>query len=639
MSRPRPSSRRRGKKRGLKTPEERRTAPSRLTLEEQLRFIDAAYARDGQSGLRLFLSNYLWPLLSGFTSLYFLRRSKKGPLGIQYSGIISTPRIKTPTIFQFSLCGREDGRGLQWKKRISGWHCWKSAEPMKKKQRNWNGYLVWRHSGHLRKFLPNVDDKMFQKLLDSWTLRHRDQEKLVEQFVNEYRESHDEPEPTLSEPVTFRSQSFMDFSTEKPFQKHMDFSGRVLIGANFAGTTFKQGATFSKAVFLGYTNFEGAEFTGPTRQLFDGYWFGRSSFHYIANFKLVKFRSQTTFDRTTFHSDAVFQQARFEPPEGDTVPSGAMINLDEVQFNKVADFKNAVFGYNTDFSHTEFRGKAEFNNTKFHNAITFKDVKFLNTTSFRNTSFDKPPKFFNAELHKDTNFGLIDWNSAEQSYQHIWWLGQPSMVLKEISDDAARAWDELALIMSQRERHTDQHTFFRLKMRARRYSAGPRLTSFLNWLYEISADYGWGVSWALFWWVVHMAGGSLILAVAAFTCLSDLQLNGWRTFWNGMLVSFANAHAILGLASKGGYLHGARKELMNACQEADNVFLAFGTIQAVLGPHPAVLSFADPAQPLPPWIIVSCMVEQFRVGPGYAKRCHDVQPASCRQLGVDSGTG
>ena len=38
-------------KAGLRAPKERRSAPSRLTLEEQIRFIDAAYARDGQVGL------------------------------------------------------------------------------------------------------------------------------------------------------------------------------------------------------------------------------------------------------------------------------------------------------------------------------------------------------------------------------------------------------------------------------------------------------------------------------------------------------------------------------------------------------------------------------------------------------------
>ena len=38
------------RKAGLKVPKERRTAPPRLAIEEQFRFIDAAYARDCQSG-------------------------------------------------------------------------------------------------------------------------------------------------------------------------------------------------------------------------------------------------------------------------------------------------------------------------------------------------------------------------------------------------------------------------------------------------------------------------------------------------------------------------------------------------------------------------------------------------------------
>ena len=37
-------------KAGLRAPKEWRTAPSRLTLKEQLRFIDAVYTRDGQAG-------------------------------------------------------------------------------------------------------------------------------------------------------------------------------------------------------------------------------------------------------------------------------------------------------------------------------------------------------------------------------------------------------------------------------------------------------------------------------------------------------------------------------------------------------------------------------------------------------------
>ena len=38
-------------KAGLHAPKETRNAPARLTLEEQLRFINAAYARNGRTGL------------------------------------------------------------------------------------------------------------------------------------------------------------------------------------------------------------------------------------------------------------------------------------------------------------------------------------------------------------------------------------------------------------------------------------------------------------------------------------------------------------------------------------------------------------------------------------------------------------
>ena len=40
-------------KAGLQAPKERRGSPARLTLEEELRFIDQAYAQSGQVGLMM----------------------------------------------------------------------------------------------------------------------------------------------------------------------------------------------------------------------------------------------------------------------------------------------------------------------------------------------------------------------------------------------------------------------------------------------------------------------------------------------------------------------------------------------------------------------------------------------------------
>ena len=204
-----------------------------------------------------------------------------------------------------------------------------------------------------------------------------------------------------------------------------------------------------------------------------------------------------------------------------------MINFEESRFIRVADFKHAARRNNADFSRAEFRGKAESNDTELHNAISFNDVKFLDTTSFRNASFDKPPKFFNAELHKDTDFGLIDWKRAERSCRHSWWRGKPSVASKEISDDALRTWDELALIMSQRERFSDRHEFFRLKMRAQRFGARLGLTSILGCLQK-NLGLRVGGKEAFCWWIAHMVLGAVLLAAPAVGCHPQVELGHWQ---------------------------------------------------------------------------------------------------------------
>ena len=155
---------------------------------------------------------------------------------------------------------------------------------------------------------------------------------------------------------------------------------------------------------------------------------------------------------------------------------------------------------------------------------------------------------------------------------------------KLISGEAARSWDRLALIMSRQEKLAERHEFFRLKMRAQRWRDGRwRLSSIANWLFDISSDYGWGMRRAFCLWTGHILAGMIVLALAALACPSYLDLGHRQIFWYGLLVSFANANAILGLASEGGYLHDARLDLVNAT-EADSVFSAVGTVQAIFGP-------------------------------------------------------
>ncbi len=109
-------------------------------------------------------------------------------------------------------------------------------------------------------------------------------------------------------------------------------------------------------------------------------------------------------------------------------------------------------------------------------------------------------------------------------------------------------------------------------MRAKRYGAGLRLTSFLDLLYEIAADYGWGVRRALSWWAGHIAIAAVLLA------------DGWPAIGNSLLVSFSNFLGFLRLGSEGAYLDGPHKFLMEATDYAEWVIPTVGTVQAVLGP-------------------------------------------------------
>ncbi|MDE2911537.1 MAG: hypothetical protein OXL68_01245 [Paracoccaceae bacterium] len=196
------------------------------------------------------------------------------------------------------------------------------------------------------------------------------------------------------------------------------------------------------------------------------------------------------------------------------------------------------------------------------------------------------PEFFEAELHEDVDFSGIDWTVTEKSYH-------PSIPRDELVNDvsmhanhAMRAWERLELIMSRREKSADRHDFFRLKMRAQRWRDGSCLLSFLNWLFEQSSDYGWGVGRALCCWVGQLLAMGVILVGFAVICCPDEE-PGWSRIpdllMHGLLLSFANSHSFLGLGSGDGWLSGSRDAIVSSCAEA-GVFGPIGLVQAVLGP-------------------------------------------------------
>lgn len=134
-------------------------------------------------------------------------------------------------------------------------------------------------------------------------------------------------------------------------------------------------------------------------------------------------------------------------------------------------------------------------------------------------------------------------------------------------------------MMSKLEKPLEQHSFFRFKMRARRRTDG-YLLRILNWLFEKTADYGWGVERAFACWFGHWFVSALVLFTNAGS--AALTAEWWRLALAALGTSFANAHTFLFLSTKGGFLESSRELLEN--NDEWGILVALGTVETVLGP-------------------------------------------------------
>ena len=233
----------------------------------------------------------------------------------------------------------------------------------------------------------------------------------------------------------------------------------------------------------------------------------------------------------------------------------------------LADFRRAKFPNGASFREVLFGNDEMVYSRRVwpERRVDFTDAEFGAATTFRGSQFAGAPAFFNTTLHEDTDFGRVDWSKAETD--------------SVSADYAIRAWERLELMMSKLEKPLDRHRFFRLKMRARRRTDSHFLRA-LNWLFEVTSDYGWGVGRAFGCWLGHWVGSGLILF--ANTGDGALSADWSRLALAALGTSFANAHAFFFLATEGGYL-GAERKLLEKHDEY-GVLAPFGSVESVLGP-------------------------------------------------------
>lgn len=179
--------------------------------------------------------------------------------------------------------------------------------------------------------------------------------------------------------------------------KHFDFAEFVLVGAGpdrvlrIAETVFLKQAYFPAALFLNSVqldrvgfpegaNFQGAVFVGGltiSNAQFGGLDFGR-----------VEFRQPVTFTKVELTNFTFFARARFV-----SATNGHQISFDDVGFDGLTDFSEAVFNLDNDslvrFRRCRFEGPTDFTHTEFRCQLVFADVRFAGVIEFVDTLFDE----------------------------------------------------------------------------------------------------------------------------------------------------------------------------------------------------------------------------------------------------------
>ena len=417
-------------------------------------------------------------------------------------------------------------------------------DDLERRSHLWNGYIAWK--------LPQLINDLGEAgtPLGGWPSLNSNEMKLIEEISNRHG-GH----------PTYDTVGYMDF-TGHGFDRPVDFSGLCLVGAKFdkaifyydcrmsEGTKFLLNTSFLSTVFQKELLCEKVYFQTMT-------YFAMATFEWYAKFIEVEFECGANFSQCVFKKDATFDRSKFREIG---IP-------DWLGLSTLADFSKVTFQGRTSFREVTFGDTANVQQKKMwtKRRAEFSDSQFKATTDFRGAIFNGVPAFFNASLHEDTDFSEVDWKRT--------------IVEKKDASYAIRAWERLELTMSQLERPVDRHRFYRLKMRVRRQVDKPFIRA-LNWLFDVSCEYGWNFSRAFACWFGHWVVSGIVLLVNTGDAATSIN---WFNLTKATFgTAFANAHAFLGLTSTGGYLEPKRKFLEQHDQLG--LLVSVSVVEAFLGP-------------------------------------------------------
>ncbi len=273
----------------------------------------------------------------------------------------------------------------------------------------------------------------------------------------------------------------------------------------------------------------------------------------LIDFSNFIFPIEVVFNESKFSEDANFINTRF---------------LKNVLFNnavfcETADFKDAIFHENTShyketakFRNTTFEKIANFKNATFWGYANFKGSKLKGRAFFQDADFKyHAPRFYDATFNNEitwTGIQLPNFDRACVDYYNK--VGNVGNIFERTNDEEdikknhrrrieenQNSYENTSILLKEANRYHDQHFFFRHEMRCRRW-LGSFFNCSLYWLYQLSADYGYGVKQALICWTLHIILGVAALMFFISPCWEYTSAEFWKILDCAMPVSFANAN-------------------------------------------------------------------------------------------------
>ncbi len=331
---------------------------------------------------------------------------------------------------------------------------------------------------------------------------------------------------------------------------------------DFSGVEFEDNIDFSNFIFPIDTSFEHAQFPHDIN-------FINAIFLKDAVFNDAKFFANVYFNDAVFCETADFEDAIFQNEDSHRKETAKFRNT---IFKKIANFRNATFWGYANFKGAKLEGRAFFQKATFKwHTPRFYDATFNNEMTWSGITL---PRFAEAEVDRHTKVGeefepvkCYECTDCAKCVERDKCIKRAkcSECKALIEENRTRrieenqnSYENTAILLADRKKFHDEHLFFRHEMGCRRELEKNKLICLMFLLYEILADYGYGIGRAFKAWFWHMVLGMLAIIITA-TCAGGIVAT--EILFCSFSTSIANANPFVFVIIKDGSLMDCYKEL------------------------------------------------------------------------------